>query len=106
MSFSPPASVSLRLPQDWVELDPRAGDTVAELRRAVRARWAGHQLVTEERMVSVLAPLGLELRRLGEQAYVVVLGMYTDVVPVAGPHDPLVVTAHAMLSMSPPVGSL
>ncbi|BCJ56179.1 hypothetical protein Asp14428_76540 [Actinoplanes sp. NBRC 14428] len=106
MSFSPPASVSLRLPQDWAELDPRAGDLAADLRRAVEARWAAHDLISTERLVALLTPPARELRRQGEQAYVVVVGLYTDVVPVAGSTEPLVVTAHAMLSMSPPVGSL
>ncbi|MEV4641758.1 hypothetical protein AB0J80_30885 [Actinoplanes sp. NPDC049548] len=106
MSSSPPASVSLRLPQDWVELDPRADDVTTELRHAVAARWAGHDLITEETMVARLAPPAAELRRRTTEAYVVVVGFYADVVPVAGTHDPLIVTAHAMLSMSPPVSSL
>lgn len=106
MSSSPPASVSLRLPQDWVELDPQADDVTTELRQAVAARWAGHQLITEDRLVTHLAPPAMELRRLSAEAYVVVVGLYADVVPVAGSTEPLVVTAHAMLSMSPPVGSL
>ncbi|MFI7601455.1 hypothetical protein [Actinoplanes sp. NPDC049681] len=106
MSSSPPASVSLRLPQDWVELDPQAEDVPAELRRAVAARWAGHPLITEDRLVTHLTPPALELRRLSASAYVVVVGVYADVVPVAGSTEPLVVTAHAMLRMSPPVCSL
>ena len=106
MSVSAPRSVGLRLPQDWVELDPRADDIVAELRRAVGQRWTGPGPIAEEQLLSLLAPLGLELRRLGAHADIVLVGLYADVVPVAGSDEPLVLTAHAMLSLSPPVGSL
>jgi hypothetical protein len=106
VSVFAPTSISLRLPQKWVELDPRMPDIVAELRRAVGARWTSHELIAEDQLVSLLAPLGLELRRLSEAADIVLVGLYGDAVPIPGSADPLVLTAHAMLYLSPPLGSL
>jgi hypothetical protein len=104
MTTTAPSSVSLRLPRGWLELDPRADDIVAELRRTVGDRGRGQ--LAEDELLSLLAPLGLELRRLGTAAEIVLVGLYTDVVPVDGSDVPLVVTAHAMLAVSPPIASL
>lgn len=104
MVATAPSSVVLRLPEGWLELDPREPDLLAELRRAVGQHWG--QELDDERLLSLLAPLAIELRRLAESAEMVLVGLYTRVVPVDGEDLPLVLTAHAVLALAPAPGDL
>jgi hypothetical protein len=93
-----PTSVALRLPEGWWELDPRAEDIVAELWRAVGADQV--KAVPKETLLALLAPLGLELRRLSEQVEPVLVGLYANPIPIEGAEQPLVITAQVLLALS------
>jgi hypothetical protein len=99
-----PRSVQLRLPDGWLELDPRVEDLVGELRRALASRW--QHALADDRLLAVLTPLVAELRRLSAAADVLLVGLYTDVIPVDDEPVPLVVTASAVLAISPPAPDL
>lgn len=89
-------SVSLSLPTGWIELDPRAPDLVAELERAI-----GVPDEAREGALALLAPLAVELARSAAAADVVVVGLYAQAIPIEGADEPFVVTAHALLALSP-----
>jgi hypothetical protein len=93
-----PTSVTLRLPEGWWELDPRAEDIVAELSRAIGAEKVA--AVPQETLMELLIPLGIELRRLSDQVDPVLVGLYTHAIQVAGMDKPLVVTAQVLLALS------
>ncbi|MBB5868612.1 hypothetical protein F4553_001991 [Allocatelliglobosispora scoriae] len=101
MTIIAPSSVGLRLPEGWLELDPRADDLMVELRRAVRTVWDTE--LDDKRLVGLLTPLAVEVRRLAATEEIVLVGVYADVIPVEG-GDPLMITAHAVLAISPPLG--
>lgn len=94
-------TVALRLPPGWIELDPRAPDLVAELERAV-----GVPEEARPDAVRLLAPLALELSRSAADGHVVLVGLFAQAIPVESSDDPYVVTAHVLLSVSPPVDGL
>lgn len=94
-------AVALRLPPGWIELDPRAPDLVAELERAI-----GVPEEARPDAVRLLAPLALELSRSAADGNVVLVGLFAQAIPVDGSEDPYVVTAHVLLSVSPPVDGL
>lgn len=96
-------SVSLRLPQEWLELDPRADDMLEEIRRAVEGKWS--LTLDDDRLVSLLAPMAVEVRRLAAAEEVVLIGVYSQAIPVEN-DLPLVVTGHVVLAISPPLADI
>jgi hypothetical protein len=97
-STTPPTTVSIRLPEGWWEIDPRAQDIVAELRRAIGTKQI--EAIPEETLLRLLQPLALEIRRLCGDAELLLIGLYTSAVEVAGAEQPLVITAQVLLAMS------
>lgn len=89
----------MRLPEGWLDLDPREPDLLAELREATARQWPERQ--PDERVAHLLGPLLVELRGMVARADVLVVGVYADTVPVAGSPDPLLVTANVTLALSP-----
>jgi hypothetical protein len=94
-------SVALRLPPGWIELDPREPDLVVELERAL-----GVPDEARDDVLRLLAPLALELHRTAAEGNVVLVGLFAQAFPVEGSDDPYVMTAHVLLSVSPPVSGL
>lgn len=101
---APVTAVRLRLPSGWLELDPREPDLVTELHRAIRRLWGEN--VDDARALSLLGPLALRLRTLANTADVLLVGLYADVVPAPPGDLPLIITAHAMLALSPELDEL
>ncbi|GLZ40602.1 hypothetical protein [Actinokineospora sp. NBRC 105648] len=97
-------SVALRLPKEWLELDPRVEDIAADLRRTAVEQWGDRvDLAVLDR---IAAPVTAELRRLSAMADIVLAGCYTDVVEAAAGGEPLVLTANVLLAISPPVDGI
>lgn len=94
-------SVALRLPPGWIELDPREPDLVVELERAL-----GVPDEARDDVLRLLAPLALELHRTAADGNVVLVGLFAQAFPIEGADDPYVMTAHVLLSLSPPVNGL
>ncbi len=99
MSPNPPSTVSLRLPDEWVEVDPREPDVVGTL-----AAKAGIAEGNRELAVALLAPLAVRLGRLAATGDVILAGFYADAVELDDGSPPLILTAQVLLAMSPPVG--
>ena len=99
MKPGPPSTVSLRLPDEWVEIDPRQPDIVAELTARIPMAAENRELAA-----ALLAPLAVRLGRLAATADVVLAGFYSDVVELDDGSPPLILTAQVLLAMSPPVG--
>src|SRR4051812_45615650 len=96
-----PNRVRLALPTNWVEIDPREGDVLGEIRRQIDVPEGSEELVIE-----LLAPVALRLSRLSAQADIVLAGFYSQLIDLEGEADPFVMTAQVSLAMSPPVGGL
>jgi hypothetical protein len=90
----PTAAVELRLPVDWIEVDPRAADLTADLAEAVRSTW---DVAPDD---EVLAPVVLHLRRLAGDPRIVLAGLYCRVLTVADLPEPLVLTANVVLAVT------
>lgn len=99
MSPAPPTSVTLQLPVGWVEIDPREPDALDALRRKLEV-----PAESEELVLTLLAPLVVRLGRLAAAADVVLAGFYSELVEVAGASEPFLMTAQAILALSPPIG--
>jgi hypothetical protein len=92
--------VTITLPEEWVEIDPRVGDVAAEL--AAEIPLAAEE--NRELLVALLAPLAVRLGRLSAVADVVLAGFYTGLVEVEGEETPFVMSAQVTLALSPPIG--
>ncbi|HET8680360.1 MAG TPA: hypothetical protein VFM54_00570 [Micromonosporaceae bacterium] len=100
---TPASEIRLRLPQGWIEFDPRADDLKAELLRAVRDEWgAAPPPEAEEQLNRLLSPLMVELKRLSGVADIILVGLFVRVLAIEGEDLPLVLTANAVLALSPP----
>lgn len=98
-------TVRLGLPRGWLELDPRAEDLAAELRRSAGEQWGDR--VDLATLDQAAAPVTAELRRLSASLDLLLAGCYVDVVPAENERsDPLVLSATVMLALSPEVGGL
>jgi hypothetical protein len=95
-------TLSLVLPSDWYELDPRSEDLVAALREALADVDLGG--LDEDTAVTLLAPAALELRRITQLTDMVLFGGYATAVPVDGAEWPYVVSASVTVMLSPPTG--
>lgn len=101
----PPAgtpTLSLVLPSDWYELDPRTDDLVTALRGALADVDLGG--LDQDTAVGLLAPAALELRRITQLTDMVLFGGYATAVPVDGAEWPYVVSASVTVMLSPPTG--
>lgn len=94
-------SVSLKLPADWVELDPREPDLLAELQERIDV-----PSPLRDEVLVLLAPLAVELGRIAAAADVVLVGLFARTIQVEGDDRPLVVNAHVSLAVSPAIESL
>jgi hypothetical protein len=96
------STVTVNLPEGWLEIDPRQPDIAAELRRTVRERLDVE--ADTERVVQVAGPLAAELRRLTADTDVLIAGFFAEFI-LAGDQR-LVTTASLILAISPPVQGL
>ncbi|MDU0292961.1 hypothetical protein [Saccharothrix longispora] len=94
-----PKAVSVRLPERWMEIDPREPDLGAELLRTAREHLGD---VDEEHVLRYAVPVAEGLRDLVEGGSVLLAGFYADFLPVEGTDVPLLVTANAVLALFPP----
>lgn len=101
MTASPPTTVSLQLPNGWIELDPRTPNLLAELERALEVTADSHHAA-----IALLAPLAVELSRAAADSDVVLAGFFAHAVEIDGSAEPLVLTANVLLAVSPPVEDL
>ncbi|CRK57697.1 TPR repeat-containing protein [Alloactinosynnema sp. L-07] len=98
------ATVTVRLPSGWLDIDPRAEDLTAEVRRGAIAQW-GDQ-VDLSVLDQAAAPMTAELRRLSAVAEVLLAGCYAEAIVGDDNEQPLVLTANVVLAMTPPVSCL
>ncbi|MEU4253486.1 hypothetical protein AB0F15_39445 [Amycolatopsis sp. NPDC026612] len=93
--------VRLRLPESWLEIDPRLPDLTTEVVRTLTE----HGVTThdESELARTVAPLAFELRRLSAHAEVLLVGLHTDFVDDGSGHVQ-VFTANVTVALSPPVG--
>lgn len=94
-------NVSLRLPTGWIELDPQAPDLLAELERMLDVPEENRDSV-----VTLLAPLTVELARIAATTDVVLVGMYAQSVSIDGQDKPYVVSGNVVLALSPQVSGM
>jgi hypothetical protein len=92
----PTAAVELRLPVDWIEVDPRSADLAADLAGSIRSTW------DVDPHDEVLGPVVLHLRRLAADPRIVLAGLYCRVLTVDGLPEPLILTANVVLAVSGP----
>ena len=96
------STVTVNLPDGWLEIDPRQPDIAAELRRTVRERLDIE--ADTERVVQITAPLATELRRLTAETDVLIAGFFAELIPAG--QQQLLTTASLILAISPPVQGL
>jgi hypothetical protein len=99
MTAAAPSEVHLQLPDGWIEVDPREPDVLEALASA--ATVPGESV---EVAAALLTPLVVRLARLSATGDVVLAGFYSQLVPVEGRDQPLLISAQVLLAMSPPVG--
>ncbi|MDN5860573.1 MAG: hypothetical protein L0H84_18370 [Pseudonocardia sp.] len=95
-----PSTVTLTLPREWVEVDPREPDVLGALTRQLDVPPG-----TGDAVEALLAPLCIRLARMSAAADLVLAGFYSEVVEIPE-GDPFVMTAQVTLALSPPVGNL
>lgn len=94
-------TVSLQLPEGWIEIDPREPDVLGALRSKVDVAPGN-----EEVLVALLAPLAVRLGRLAAAGDIVLAGFYSDLIELEDGTEPFVMAAQVTLAMSPPVGDV
>jgi hypothetical protein len=99
VSAAAPTEVNLRLPDGWIEIDPREPDVLGSLIEA-----ASRPEDSVEVAAALLAPLATRLARLSAAADIVLAGFYSELVPVEGRDEPFLISANVTLAMSPPIG--
>jgi len=92
--------VRLRLPESWLEIDPRVADLSGEIVRAL----AGHGADTagDGTVAQAVDPLVTELRRLSARTDVLLAGFYSDFVD-GGSDAVQVFTANVTIALSPQI---
>jgi hypothetical protein len=104
MSLQTPArQIRVRLPKNWLEIDPRAEDITAELTRTARGHYGDD--VDEDLIARLAGPLALELRRLTATTDLILAGFFAEIVDTGSP-QPMLITANVAIGLSPPVGDL
>ncbi|MFD9740329.1 hypothetical protein [Umezawaea sp. NPDC059074] len=99
-----PAGVTVRLPNGWVEIDPRAADIAAELVRTARDVWGDR--FDEALLRNAAVPVALELRRMAAGTDLLLAGAWAEAIGDGTTGTPLVLTASAVLAVSPPIAGL
>jgi len=104
---TPTTAVQLRLPRGWIEFDPRAADLSTEIMRAAHDEW-GTEVPPElqPHLAKLLGPLVVDVRRMSSNVDAVLVGMYVRAIAMEGAELPLVLTANAVLAISPPYVAL
>ncbi|WP_410591442.1 hypothetical protein [Amycolatopsis sp. lyj-23] len=100
---TPARQISVRLPENWLEIDPRAEDLTAELTRTAREHHGDG--VDDDLLARLAGPLALELRRLTASTDLILAAFFAEIVDTGSP-QPLLITANLAIALSPPVGDL
>lgn len=100
---APTQQIRVRLPKNWLEIDPRAQDLRAELARTTREHYGDD--VDEDLITRLAGPLAIELRRLTASTDLILAGFFAEIVDTGSP-QPMLITANVAIALSPPVGDL
>ncbi|MET8998415.1 hypothetical protein [Amycolatopsis sp. NPDC004169] len=92
--------VRLRLPESWLEIDPRVTDLSGEIVRTLTEHGAG--TAGTGAVAQALVPLVTELRRLTAHTDVLLAGFHTDFADDGSDVVP-VFTANVTIALSPPI---